>query len=138
MQNLQLTELREQYQHMVDYTKCVDSLDITVTEEEEVEKEVTNNEENINTTLPVNVTASDSYDEDVYEYNIMFDSDASDTMEGGVDIGYESIETVPGDKQHNCDERSCQVEVRDSSNIDKPGFFGSITKLLQPLFTLDL
>ena len=59
-------------------------------------------------------------------------------MEGGVDIGYESIETVAGGGQHNCDERSCQVEVLDSSNIDKPGFFGSITKLLQPLFTLDL
>ena len=131
MQSLQLTELREQYQHRVDYSKCIDNLD-TVEEEE-----LSIIADNLNTTLPVNNSAS--YDnEDVYEYSVMFDSDASDTMEGGVDIGYESIETLAGDKQHNCDERSCQVEVHDSSNIDKPGFFGSITKLLQPLFTLDL
>ena len=32
MQSLQLTELREQYQHRVDYTKCIDNLD-TVEEE---------------------------------------------------------------------------------------------------------
>ena len=131
MQSLQLTELREQYQHRVDYSKCIDNLD-TVDEEE-----LSIIEDSLNTSLPVNNSAS--YDnEDVYEYSVMFDSDASDTMEGGVDIGYESIETLDGDKQHNCDERSCQVEVHDSSNIDKPGFFGSITKLLQPLFTLDL
>ena len=131
MQSLQLTELREQYQHRVDYSKCIDNLD-TVEEEE-----LSIIEDSLNTSLPVNNSAS--YDnEEVYEYSVMFDSDASDTMEGGVDIGYESIETLAGDKQHNCDERSCQVEVHDSSNIDKPGFFGSITKLLQPLFTLDL
>ena len=131
MQSLQLTELREQYQHRVDYSKCIDNLD-TVEEEE-----LSIIEDSLNTSQPVNNSAS--YDnEDVYEYSVMFDSDASDTMEGGVDIGYESIETLAGDKQHNCDERSCQVEVHDSSNIDKPGFFGSITKLLQPLFTLDL
>ena len=131
MQSLQLTELREQYQHRVDYTKCIDNLD-TVEEEE-----LSIIEDNANISLPVNI--SESYDNEViYEYSVMFDSDASDTMEGGVDIGYESIETVPGAKQHNCDEQSCQVEVHDSSNIDKPGFFGSITKLLQPLFTLDL
>ena len=131
MQSLQLTELREQYQHRVDYSKCIDNLD-TVEEEE-----LSIIEDSLNTSLPVNNSAS--YDnEDVYEYSVMFDSDASDTMEGGVDIGYESIETVPGAKQHNCDEQYCQVEVHDSSNIDKPGFFGSITKLLQPLFTLDL
>ena len=131
MQSLQLTELREQYQHRVDYSKCIDNLDTVE------EGELSIIDDNLNTSLPVNNSAS--YDnEDVYEYSVMFDSDASDTMEGGVDIGYESIETLAGDKQHNCDERSCQVEVHYSSNIDKPGFFGSITKLLQPLFTLDL
>ena len=131
MQSLQLTELREQYQHRVDYTKCIDNLETV----EEEELDIIEN--NFNNSLAVNI--SSSYDnEDIYEYSVMFDTDASDTMEGGVDIGYESIETVTGSKPHNCDERSCQVEVRDSSNIDKPGFFGSITKLLQPLFTLDL
>ena len=131
MQGLQLLELREQYQDRMDYTKCVESLDIM-----EVEDDISDGDISLNETdslSAVNSTDNDVYsetdNEDIYEYNIVFD-----TLD---DVP--AVEAGAGGHQQNCDQTSCQVEVNnDSNNDDRPGFFGSITKLLQPLFTLDL
>ena len=98
-----------------------------------------------NDTVTVNLTLSDDYyyddhddgeenddddNEDVYEYSsIEFETaaDGDGSRQGG------------GGSAHHCDERSCLVRVeRDPANTETPGFFGSFTKLLQPLFTLDL
>ena len=93
-----------------------------------------------NDTVTVNLTLSDDYyddddddeekNEDVYEYSsVEFETaaDGDGSGQGG------------GGSAHHCDERSCLVRVeRDPANTETPGFFGSFTKLLQPLFTLDL
>ena len=117
MQNLQLTELREQYQHRMDYTKCSETLQVEDLPEEIIEI--------YNDTLDLNTTNSTD-DEDVYEYNIFLDGDV------------EQDSVVESGNTHHCDQQSCQVEVHDANVNERPGFFGSITKLLQPLFTLDL
>ena len=126
MQGLQLLELREQYQDRVDYSKCIESLDV-------MEDDLTDNDISINETdmlSAVNNTDNEVYseidNEDIYEYNIVFDT-------------IDDVPAVEGQHPQNCDQTSCQVEVNnDSNNDDRPGFFGSITKLFQPLFTLDL
>ena len=101
-----------------------------------------------NDTVTVNLTLSDDdyyyYDdddddgeenddgdnEDVYEYSSIEFETAADGDESG---------HGGGGSAHHCDERSCLVRVeRDPANTESPGFFGSFTKLLQPLFTLDL
>ena len=133
MQGLQLLELREQYQDRMDYSKCVESLDIVEVQDDLMEDDILINETDNLSSAAVNSTENDLYsesdNEDIYEYNIVFDT---------ID-DVPAVEAADGGHQQNCDQTSCQVEVNnDSNNDDRPGFFGSITKLLQPLFTLDL
>ena len=112
-----MSELKQQHKK-IDFRKCAEKL--AFSEEDNMEE---NDDEDyqFEDEKPLNATNSDNY----YDYSIKF---ASVNDADNIEVG----------DKHNCDQRSCQVEIHSANNQDKPGFFGSITKLLQPLFILDL
>ena len=118
-----MSELQEQNQH-VDLRNCADKQLFKTDQDDDDDEEIDNQESDANEVQLNETTEIDFFDDDIYDYSIKFESLPDDNIE-------------VGDK-HNCDQKSCQVEIHDSNNQEKPGFFGSITKLLQPLFILDL
>ena len=124
IQRLELSELKDQYRHKMDYTRCVASLEIAG---EASQASQTNQaeiliNEKADTTNRTNGMIDD-YKEEDYEYNIVIDTldmTAREDKSGG----------------SHCDQQSCKVELVD--NTENPGFFGAINKLLQPLFSLEL
>ena len=112
-----MSELRQQHEN-INFRKCAEKLLFTEDEDlEETDEEYHNTE---NGTI-FNATENDDY----YDYSIKFES-------------VNDVDNIEVGDKHNCDQRSCQVEIHNPDSQEKPGFFGSITKLLQPLFILDL
>ena len=121
IKRLELSEMKEQYRHKMDYSRCVASIEIEAAPHQ---TSVLTNDD----TYTTNMTAAmidDEYDQEVYEYNIVIDSK-----------DMRASEERPSD-QTNCDQHSCKLELQKNNN-ESPGFFGAITKLLQPLFALEL
>ena len=104
MQNLQLTELIEQHQHRIDYSKCVEPVIVEELPEEIIE--IFNE-----TVVEMNDTSLNNNDEEVYEYDLF--------LEGGET---EDNFIKSDSQEHDCDKRSCSVEVRDGKgNWDPKG-----------------
>ena len=123
IQRLELSELKDQYRHKMDYSLCVASLDIAEESSQTNQAEILINEKADTTNMTNGMI--DDYKEEDYEYNIVIDTrdmtaSASKEKSGG----------------SHCDQQSCKVELVD--NTENPGFFGAINKLLQPLFSLEL
>ena len=104
MQNLQLTELIEQHQHRIDYSKCVEPVIVEDLPEEIIE--IFNE-----TVVEMNDTSLNNNEEEVYEYDLF--------LEGGET---EDNFIKSDSQEHDCDKRSCSVEVRDGNgNWDPKG-----------------
>ena len=120
IKRLELSSLKEQYRTKMDYSRCGASIEI---EDSQAEAGQTNDD-----TYTTNMTSGviDEYeDRDMSDYNIVIDTkDMSDTQD---------IKPSEG----NCDQHSCKVELQTTDQTQSLGFFGAITKLLQPLFTLE-
>ena len=97
MQNLQLTELIEQHQHRIDYSKCVEPVIVEELPEEIIE--IFNE-----TVVEMNDTSLNNNEEEVYEYDLF--------LEGGET---EDNFIKSDSQEHDCDKRSCSVEVRDGN-----------------------
>ena len=121
IQRLELSELKEQYRHKMDYTRCVASLDIAEEASQTNQAEILINEKADTTNMTNGMI--DDYEEEDYEYNIVIDT-----------LDMTAVKEKSGGS--HCDQQSCKVELVD--NTENPGFFGAINKLLQPLFSLEL
>ena len=102
----------------MDYFRCSASIEI----EDEASQKLTNDD--TDTTNMTNGMTDYYNDEDIYDYNIVIDTKDM------------TVVTEDQPSRSHCDQQSCQVDLVD--NTESPGFFGAITKLLQPLFSLEL
>ena len=122
IQRLELSELKDQYRHKMDYSLCVASLDIAEESSQTNQAEILINEK-ADTTNRTNGMIDEEEEEEDYEYNIVIDT-----------LDMTAIKDKSGES--HCDQQSCKVELVDKT--ENPGFFGAINKLLQPLFSLEL
>ena len=122
IQRLELSSLKEQYRTKMDYSRCGASLEI---EDGSGEAGALQTNDDTYTANMTSGVIDDYYDRELSDYNIVIDTkDMSDT---------EDTQSSGGG---NCDQHSCKVELQTTGQTQSLGFFGAITKLLQPLFTL--